>query len=80
MEELGGSRFVNRGEVDLEDWDVINRWISNIIAQLPSLTLNNTKQDYLVQKLMAGGIQKKLRYDRARPFFAKLVVSHKFEN
>jgi sulfite reductase (NADPH) flavoprotein alpha-component len=75
LEELGATRFNPRNDVDLEDWDVINRWFSNATTKLRDLKMTGVVQDYLIDKIVSGAASnKKKKFDRSRPFFARLAV------
>lgn len=46
---LGAKRFVDKTEVDQEDWPVIEGWFSSVKASLPKLDLD-TRADYIVSR------------------------------
>jgi sulfite reductase (NADPH) flavoprotein alpha-component len=43
LHELGAKRFVARADVDKENWKVIDAWIADVTAALPSLSLTGTQ-------------------------------------
>jgi hypothetical protein len=72
FETFGAKRFHNRVDIDLEDWNKIDRWFAAVLAKLSKLELE-VKQDYLWEK--ASSYQKKSSFDRRKPFFATLKVN-----
>lgn len=67
--QLGCKCVVKRHDVDMEDWSVINSWLTSVLAYLATVTIE-TKMDYLN---LSDVIEEK--YNRHHPFMATLKVS-----
>lgn len=68
MEALGARRMVDRVDVDKEDWDAVNGWISSVISSLSSLPL--------IKELRSSQVEvssTKAKWGKSRPYPAKLV-------
>lgn len=66
---LGAKCVVDRQDVDMEDWSIINKWMDKVINYILSAKLT-TSLDYIQH----GDITEEL-YSRTRPFIATLIVS-----
>ncbi|XP_006825318.1 NADPH oxidoreductase A-like [Saccoglossus kowalevskii] len=66
---LGANRLIERSNVDMEDWTVINDWIKKIISCLETVVIE-TRVDYMSSRLPCNNDG----YCRTRPFVAKMKV------
>eukprot|EP01087_Luapelamoeba_hula_P014584 TRINITY_DN429_c0_g1_i1.p1 TRINITY_DN429_c0_g1~~TRINITY_DN429_c0_g1_i1.p1 ORF type:complete len:673 (+),score=162.12 TRINITY_DN429_c0_g1_i1:70-2088(+) len=71
-EDLGATAFVNRVDVDQEDWPVIDKWMNQVFEKLPSLPLT-VRQDYITQRPDVGKRQTE-KHNRSKPYWAKVLV------
>ncbi|XP_060594774.1 NADPH oxidoreductase A-like [Ruditapes philippinarum] len=66
MLHLGADSVIDRQDVDMEDWSVINKWIDSVTVYIPSASLN-ISLDYIQHKHISEEL-----FSRNTPFMAIL--------
>eukprot|EP01024_Parvocaulis_polyphysoides_P009904 TRINITY_DN1322_c0_g1_i1.p1 TRINITY_DN1322_c0_g1~~TRINITY_DN1322_c0_g1_i1.p1 ORF type:complete len:334 (-),score=60.01 TRINITY_DN1322_c0_g1_i1:9-971(-) len=72
LEKIGSKRFVDRVDVDCEDWEAIRSWMSKILTGLNELPLVRQETDNS-QNNNENSIQIMSGWNKKNPFFAKIL-------
>lgn len=70
--ELGAQRIYNRNDSDMENWDVLNRWMANATQAALKVELPDTDVDYLADRVAAAAPA--VGFNKSRPFLSTLVA------
>eukprot|EP01026_Neomeris_dumetosa_P056801 TRINITY_DN5202_c0_g1_i11.p1 TRINITY_DN5202_c0_g1~~TRINITY_DN5202_c0_g1_i11.p1 ORF type:complete len:680 (-),score=89.85 TRINITY_DN5202_c0_g1_i11:366-2333(-) len=66
LEKIGSQRFVDRVDVDCEDWDAIRTWMSNVMAGLNELPLVRQEIDVALN----SSTENSTKLSKKNPYFA----------
>ncbi|KAL6080194.1 Sulfite reductase [NADPH] flavoprotein alpha-component [Balamuthia mandrillaris] len=70
--ELGAHCVEKRGDVDQEDWLVIDQWIDNLVALLPTLDIES-RQDYITSRNPSESSSSAEKYNRNAPYWGTIL-------